>query len=327
VFGSPDLGRASVPLTAALLLFAVGGAAQTAPDELVGDCQSTSASLAACQDGALAYQAVQANLGLLLTGGTDLPGGASTLGWRVPGRPRLAVFSRLKASHVGMPDILGAAPGDGAEENHWLGGWEFGAAAGLFRGFSASPTVGGILSLDLLASAQWDLLPENPGFSGNAWSWSAGARLGVVRESFTLPGITVSARYAGVGDVVYGGDPNNPTSAVTMDLTARSIRAVVGKDLLAVGILGGFGWDRYESDGSFTVPGSGTVPGETIPVSGFATDRTMVFGQATLTYLVLQLSLELGWARGVDPLSTPYQGDYDPEAGSGFGALSARLTF
>ena len=45
-----------------------------------------------------------------------------------------------------------------------------------------------------------------------------------------------------------------------------------------------------------------------------------------LTYLILQFSLEGGWANGLDPLATPYLGSHDPGSGTAFGALSVRIT-
>jgi len=312
-------------LALALLVAPIHG--QSPVDDLLATCVSGGGSSTACQDGVLAYQGIQGGLGLLLTGGTDVPGGASTLGWRVPRQPRMALFTRLKGGHVGTPGILGGTQPGGTEETFLVGGLEFGAAIGAFRGFSASPTLGGILALDVLGSIQFDMLPENPGFSGNAWNWSAGAKVGLVRESFTLPGISVSVRYAGLQSVEYGNPGGGTGTAVAMDLTSRSIRAEVGKDLLAIGLLAGFGWDRYESDGGLTVPGTdGGTTGE-IAVSNFTSDRTVIFGQATYTYLILQFSFEAGWATGLDPLSVPYTGAFDPQAGSGFAALSARLTF
>jgi hypothetical protein len=281
------------------------------------------AAVATCQEGALLFQGLTGGLGLLMTGGTDLPGNGSSLGWRMPRSPRTVVFSRLKGSHLGVPDVVGAPAGSGGEESFLAAGLETGFAVGAFNGFSLAPTVGGVLALDLLGSIQWNLLPENPGFDGNTWSWSVGGRLGVIRESFSIPGITVSARYASMGRAEYGSD----AASSTLDLSGTSLRAVIGKEFMALGVLLGVGWDQYESDGGFTVvlppPGSD----RTISADGFSIDRTVGFGQVTFTYLVLQLSLEGGWAWGLDTLSSPYEGRYDPTAGGPHGSFSARVTF
>jgi hypothetical protein len=257
-------------------------------------------------------------------GGMDLPGGASTLGWKVPGTPRFAFFTRFKGQTLNVPTPAGSLPGASGDESFNPWGLEFGAGVGAFDGFSLAPTVGGVLAVDLLASAQYNLLPESPGFSSNAWSWAGGVRIGVLRESFSLPGISVSARYSRVapGPYSFPGGDGSPDGVVSdLTVTTRSFRAVVGKDLLAVGILAGAGWDSYGADGSF---GFGGVEG--LSADGFDVNRAVFFGQANLTYLLLQISLEGGWASGLDPLATPYSGSHDPGSGTAFAALSMRLT-
>lgn len=309
-------------LAGPLVLVAPDGLAGQRPvDDLVARCPDAGPVPAqGCQDAALTVQALTGGLGLLSVGGTDLPGGASTLGWKLQRSPRIALFSRFKGQALNVPTPSGPSGGAAGDEtfNPWA--LEIGAGLGAFDGFSLAPTVGGVLSLDVLASAQWNLLPESPGFSSNAWSWTGGVRLGILRESFSLPAVSVSARYSRMSPGAYAFGDSTGVSA-DLEVTTRSFRAVVGKDLLAIGLLAGVGWDAYSADGSF---GFGGV--ENLSVDGFEVGRTVFFGQANLTYLILQFSLEGGWANGLDPLATPYLGSHDPGSGTAFGALSVRIT-
>lgn len=324
VFASPSaIGR----LRLAILLLAspMGLSAQSGVDDLTARCPDAGPLPSqACQDAALTVQAITGGLGLLAVGGVDLPGGVSTLGWKVPGSPRLAFFTRFKGQSLNVPTPAGPLPGASGDESFNPWGLEFGAGIGAFDGFSLAPTVGGVLSVDLLASAQWNLLPESPGFASNAWSWTGGVRVGVLRESFSLPGVSLSARYSRLNPGAYSfpaGDGTPDGAFADLEVTTHSFRAVVGKDLLAVGLLAGAGWDSYSASGTFGFGG-----GPDLSADGFDVSRALFFGQANLTYLILQLSLEGGWASGLDPLATPYSGSHDPGSGTAFAAVSLRIT-
>ena len=119
-------------------------------------------------------------------------------------------------------------------------------ALGLFDGVRLFPTVGGFLSLDAFGRTAFLLLPESEGFSGGTRAYTAGVRVGIFREGFTIPGVSVSASRRFVGSVDLGGtaDP----SSVTVDPSVTSFRATVGKDLFAVEWLAGFGWDDFSGD-------------------------------------------------------------------------------
>jgi hypothetical protein len=114
-----------------------------------------------------------------------------------------------------------------------------------------------------------------------------------------------------------------------MKPTVTSVRATVGKDFLAFGILGGWGWERYggkstigELRGSPTI---GLTPVAMADSDDYTSDRTLFFGGLSYTFLVLQLAAEGGFATGWNDV--PSQTDYGPTAGTIFGSLSGRLTF
>jgi hypothetical protein len=199
---------------------------------------------------------------------------------------------------------------------------------GVFDGFTLGPTVGGFASLDLTFSTHWIRTPEDRGFHESVLGWGAGARIGVLRESFSLPGITVTAFHRSLGKVdlwdIDGGDP----SEAHLDLQVSSARGVIGKDFWGIGVFGGAGWDRYSGDVSLRIadPEGGTSPGN---ASGnLRSDRYLFFAGASRTFLTLQISGEVGWAQGFDPrLPASYPGGFDPSSSSEFGSLALRLTF
>jgi hypothetical protein len=113
---------------------------------------------------------------------------------------------------------------------------------------------------------------------------------------------------------------------VDVDPTVTSARAVVGKDLLALGLLAGAGWDRYQGSGRLQMrPDLGGCCGA--DAEDFQADRLLFFGGASLNFLVIQLAAEAGWARGFDDVAGRAAGGrYDPAAGSLFGNVALRLT-
>ena len=100
-----------------------------------------------------------------------------------------------------------------------------------------------------------------------------------------------------------------------------SVRATVGKDVLAVGLLLGVGWDQYGGDARVGLPG-----GAEAATDDFDATRPLVFGGASLNFLVLQLSGEIGWAGGFDEVASYRNVPYDLTAGTVFGSLAFRLT-
>jgi hypothetical protein len=185
--------------------------------------------------------------------------------------------------------------------------------------------VGGIFSVDLFATLGALVLPEGPGFQEGSSQWGVGANLGLLRESFTSPGVSVSLARRGLGDVQLGSRASGDDVEITLDPSVTSLRAVVGKDLLALGVLAGVGWDRYTSDGVIAVSGSGGTARQA-EADGFSSDRTLAFGGLSLSLLVLQLSAEAGLAKGFEAVSGRPASGYDPEDASLFLSIAGRLT-
>jgi len=267
-----------------------------------------------CGDAAVALEALRGGVSLLAAGGSDVPGTASTIGLRLGTVPRVSVALRLSAARLRTPEVLSGTASPGTDA-FFATALQVNATVGLLRGFSLDATLGG----DLL------LLPGGPGFQDQKSALAFGARLGLLRESFTLPGISLSVMQRNGGTVRFGDLTQGDAAQLEWDLSTTSVRATVGKDLLALGLMGGVGWDWSRGDVRMTL--SNTGPGSDATASGdFRTRRTVYFGGASLTFLIAQISLEGGWATGFTGLPAQ-QADFDPGKAVPFGSLALRLTF
>jgi hypothetical protein len=306
---------------AALARGADEAAAQTA-GEVLDACVEAGGDETRCADAAVAARALMGQVGLLAGGGSEVPGAASTLGRRLGSTPRTAVSLRIGGIGAGHPDLAAGGVGAAADEvSYFVPSVQGSVALGLTDGFAPLPTVGGLLSLDVLAQAGLLFLPESKGFGGATAAFSLGARLGLLRESFTLPGVSVSVSRRFIGDFELDGAAAGATR-IELDPAATSLRVTVGKDLFAVGVLAGLGWDFYSGEGALAVP-AGMVFTEvdtTLDAS-----RRLIFLGASLSFVVLQISAEGGWAQGFDPVSGYADSPFDAAKGSAFGGLAVRL--
>jgi hypothetical protein len=275
-----------------------------------------------------AIRLAQPRLGVGLTGGDALPGTASTLGMRMGHMPRIAVDLRITGTTADIPDVRTVnATGRLTVP---LGSVAADAAVGLFQGFAPLPTVGGVLSLDVIGSAGIIPIPSTNGFQGaTPVTWALGARLGLLRESFTVPGVSISAMYRRVGDVAYGDSTLQRYDAYfASNLGITSVRATVGKTLAVVGITAGAGWDRYHSDVAMGASVGAPIPDVHIPRTSVSASRTSLFADLSLNYVVLSIVAEAGWQLGGTLPAAPLPPGANLNAGKGalFGGLSLRLT-
>lgn len=292
---------------------------------LVAQCASGGSVLllTSCQSAVLAAQAMRGGIALADRTGAQLSGASSSIGRRL-GSPRVSLDVRVRVARFAMPDILGGGTGAAAENSIRVYGLKGSVAVGLLDGFSLMPTVGGVLSLDFLASGSLLFLGESDGFLGNEGLVSVGGRVGIVRESFTLPGVTVSVMQSFGQDVDWTGGVAG--SSISTDVSATSVRATVGKDFFSFAVLGGMGWDWDRGDLAVQVPDPAIPGGQGNGLlDGLNTRRTVYFAGVSITRLVFQLSLEGGWAGGYDGLAG-YTGAYDPGARMPFISLAGRLT-
>lgn len=336
----PGLGPA-LALSAVLATVPMAGplAAQTAAERAFASCSAGAAGSTAlarrCADGVLAAQAFQSGLGFLMTAGGPIPASPSTAGRRLSTQPRVILDAGLGWASFRHPD-LGTVPTEGRlrDRRTTAIGPRISGAVGLFEGFAPVPGVGGVLAVDLVAMAQYLRLGESSAFSESAVGWGGGVRVGAVRESFSLPGVTLSAIHLRLGGVS-NGVPEASGARVWLRPRATSLRAIVGKDLWTVGLSGGVGWDRYggailveaEVPTGLAPPAPATVTGVGGPVD-LKMRRRYLFVGANFTWIVAQAAAELVWADSASPVTVfEGSGPYRPGDRELQGSLSFRVTF
>jgi len=288
--------------------------------ELASLCSSSgTAGTGPCAEAAVAARALLGHVGLLAGLGSEVPGSPGALGLRLGTNLRPAFSIRAGLADVALPDHRG--PPSPAPETSFLVPTVHGSfTLGVFDGFFLSPTAGGFLSLDLMVQASFVFLPSGSGFEDGVAAVSYGARLGIVRESFTLPGISVSATRRSVGDVALGSVTQGDLFQVALDPTVTSIRATVGKDVSSVGLLAGAGWDSYGGSAAIRAGDSAAATDD------LGESRFLYFAGASMNFLVLQVSVEGGMARGFGPVAGYSGTSFDPGAATYFGSVALRLT-
>ncbi len=314
--------RAAAGLVLVLAGFPSAGDAQ-AVAELAARCSDASGEAVWCAAGATAYQAAASGVGLAASAGSDIPGTSSTLGLRRGLGPRVALSARFTGTRIPLPDLAEALAIHLPQLRSTVSHASIEGTVGLFDGFRWAPQYGGFLSLDLVASVGVLGLARADGFGGNAYSSGIGARLGLLRESFDVPGVSISVVRRFFGDVLLGA--RDSPIAVRLEPAATSVRALIGKELSAAGIVGGAGWDRYSGAVTIEGPESGRQP-HSVTLDGPALDRLLLFVGISRTWQVFLVAGEIGWAAGFDGLPDPSVQPFDPGAGSMFGSLSLRIT-
>lgn len=309
---------------AAGLALLVGAAPSAAQDRanLAERCAVAGGGTLACRDAALGVEAVVGGVGLAFSGGNEFPGSASTLGHRFGTTPRVAGSVRAGLVDVSVPAI-GGSSAEAGESSSWVPSLQAAVAVALFDGFRPRPTVGGVLAVDVMATAGLAFLPSGGGYDGAVSAFGYGVRLGLVRESFSLPGVTASLVRRHGGSLRWDGAEGAVAGAVELDgVTTTSLRATVGRELMALGIQAGLGWDRASAAGAARA-GSAEVS-----FDGFSADRMLFFGGVTATWLVTQVHGELAYASGYEAREGGAAGGvYDPTAGSLLATLTFRLLF
>ena len=303
--------------------------------ELVVSCESIEPGLASlCLHAGLTVRAAHKAIALAASGGASVPGSASTLGWRMKGSPRIAFSLKGLVARAPFPTLGrdGRTPAGKAHSN--LPALHASVTVGLFDGFSPAPTVGGFGSVDLVFSGQWISTPTSVGLTGKELGWGFGARVGILRESFSLPGISLSLVRRDVGSVSLHGEASDEPFNAHSDLSVVSIRGIVGKDIGGLGFFAGAGWDRTDGRTNLSVHGTGG-PGSMMSDGGLGfpnhnlqMDRRLIFAGGSMTFLAFQISLEGGIAEGIDEeLPTLGTTGFDPGQRSQFVAAGVRLTF
>jgi hypothetical protein len=331
----------------------------SAQSELTATCREMSGEPQRfCYAVAQAAESAQPQLGVLIAGGNPTLGTATASGLRLPTfglLPRMSASVKGNVVFVRLPDVLARqAGGTAAQVNRALGvpapALSGTASVQVFPGINPPvPFVGGVGSVDLLGVATW--LPFRT-FSVNGFedgpqdvSLGFGARLGLVRESFVLPGVSVSLMRHRLGEVRFGsvcpdgefGSVCPPTSDAgdvgefAFDVTNWSSRLIASKRLFGMGLTAGVGTDRVSSDVDFAFRYdlAGTTQVRRVRDVALSESRTSAFVNGSFTLLLATVAAEAGWQRGGTPLDgfDAEASDFDPRRGTFFGSLGVRVSF
>ena len=306
--------------TVAGVLFVFGGTigAGTAHAQSLRDqcADAATGGVAYCESLADAAVTLPARVAIAAAGGNPVAGTASTLGMRVPGSPRWSLALRNTIARASLPPI-----GDGRPVRATLWSIDADAAVGLFNGFNLAPTIGGFGSLDMLGSIG---VLGGDGFERTSpLTWALGARVGILRESFTAPGVSASAMYRSLPDVEFG-EPTPGPYFENAGQSVLSLRGTVGKRILGLGLTAGVGYDRTGSDvrARFDEPGPIFPNPVDIAEQDLTFGRTTFFGNVSYTILILNMAAELGWQEsGTGPAAA----HDDTGKGGLFGGVALRL--
>ncbi len=279
--------------------------------------QTCALSGGACTIGSAAAEALSSAAAIVAGSTAGVPGTATTLGTRVQGGPRWSFWLRAGVSRVRYPDELATEVGVGLSE------LEAGVGAGLFEGFRIMPTVGGFLSVDGYVTAGRMFWPADRGFGGSSGLYRLGARVGLLREGFRVPGISVSLErwFHGENTLSLGGG-TDPTQLV-FDPGGSNVRVEIGKDVRGVEAIAALLWARNGGSATLVALGPGGPATSDMDLSrvGYSLGGAMTFG------VVATVSATLGWFGGGEAWPTDFfSGVHDPTAASFFGSVALRLT-
>lgn len=315
----PDPRRAAAAVLVSVgLTLPAGAAAQSSLDAA---CHTApGADPAECLLAVATVRAAQERLGIALWGGNPVPGTASTVGMRIGTAPRISAAARLAVVPASLPPLTDRDQRSG--ERLILTALSGHATVGVFQGWSPLPTVGGVLSLDAVGRLSLAMLPGEFNESV-AMGWAAGVRLGALRESFTMPGVSLTTTYGRSSHVTYGDAAGAATDGFARgSVSDLNATLAVSRRIAPVRLTGGLALDRYASRARIGYPDAG---------GGLATERGMVtthrqslFAGGEWTVLIFHTSAEVGWQRTDRPDGLPADVLFHPS--SWWGSVAFRLS-
>ncbi len=289
---------------------------------LVAGCVTGTPQLPhACVDATLAARSLITDTGFLLSLGSAAPGSWGPLRRNTP---RFDVSFRIAGLRAHIPVVTHEPAVGQAKGEFVLKTIQGNLVAGLFEGFQVKPTVGGLLSLDLLAQGHFLFFPKEVGLDSRMGAFSLGVRLGLVRETFTLPGIAVSVSRRFMSPMTLDWESVHYSTGLVINPSISSLRLTIGKSISSLGLMAGAGLDSHNSEVTLMV-----LPQDSDPTefnAPLVIRRPVLFSGVSLSLLILQLSTEIGWAFGPSMLEGRALGPIDLKQGSGFLSLAARLS-
>jgi hypothetical protein len=279
----------------------------------------------ACAEALQALTSGAPQFGIVAAAGSPVPGVEGTRGVTLGLVPKTSASLRVSAGGVRLPDL------DASETVRSLTpvAVKLGTATRLFEGAAT-----GFGALDLLLEG--GVLTASGDGGGTAALLGAGARLGLLGETFGTPGVALSGMFRHLGTIRYGQScvelpptcGNGREGEADFGVDDISARLTVGKRVGPVGLLGGAGWDRFSTTGgTITYRGIGGVEDTNVTLAADAEDsRWSAFANLSYGLTIGSLVAELGWMSGGDaaPGYAPGSG-YDPAQGTVFGSIALRI--
>jgi len=317
------------------VLLTVGAGAADAQGAVAAQCTAQQVEVRdVCQKAVDLFNYMAPQLGTAIAGGNATLGQASVLG----GLGHFSLGIRVNAVLGAVPDFEGNTTDDisdaGAVRSN-IATMDapipmpvVDAAIGLFRGFPVGGThVGGV---DALVSAFYVPSYDEDGVTletpDGALKFGFGARVGVVRETPTMPAVSVTYLVRELPTLSITGDVDDEQAARAglTDFTLRttSTRLVVGKRFGFLGLAVGAGQDTYETEAQVVAE----LGDATASPFGFSQKitRTNIF--ADVNFRIIQL--EIGRVSGGDAVET-YNTFSPTKAGESYtyGSVGFRIGF
>lgn len=304
---------------AALLAALVAGSLPMSAQEIDTQCPPGSSNGAgqpdntmvaqdACQKAIDLFKYMAPQLGAVLAGGNPTQGRAGALG----GLGHFSLGIRGNGLRGSLPEVDRVVPNTrGAQQSTYtldtkpVGFVTADLALGIFSGTATN----GFGALDAIVSASY--VPEYRGRSvdvsvpSGSFKLGFGAKVGILRETATRPGLSVSFLERNLPKVTITGVSGDDRLLLeNISIRSRSWRAVAGKSFLFLGAGVGYGRDSYDSNATITVtvaPRSSTQGGTGGPIAlDQKLSRNNLFGTVWLKSPVMRIVGELGVVSGGD---------------------------
>jgi len=309
-----------VALLAAVLALAGAPALQSQAPECAGFAGNASRVCSAAVDATRAFHPV---LGILTSGGNPVLATASPLS----GLGHASIAVRVNAVDVVLPRLSY----DGTTTTVPRGEKVFApaplveGAVGLYGGLpSGLLAVDGLVSAELVPTTAFDNFRVDRGarrIGTVALGLGFGARVGLLRETGPLPGVSVSLMRRDLPTITYGDIASGDEFQYAVDLRATNLRLMASKQFALVDLAGGLGWDRYTGKALIQVH---DVFAPDIPVR-LRTSRAIAFLNAGLGPAVARLVAEAGYQAGKDQKLTTHFEGIDTTQGKFVAGLGLRV--